>query len=148
MVVLMHIVLFHLYGWHCQLHPIYTAFLRLGVVYRCVMCCAVRCGVVFLADTLVFGMLSGPPPQNERHSEKLFKHSPFETVEFSDTHRQPDRHIQFIRASHNSVECWIRNIGFTWIPFKCYEWIFDVKCQRNRNLLSAFCESASPQWWC
>lgn len=35
MVGLMHFVLRHLFGWHCQLHPIYTAFLHLMLLLLC-----------------------------------------------------------------------------------------------------------------
>lgn len=58
-------------------------------------------------------------------------------VEFS-RHRQLDRqtnnsYVLIYFRSH-----WIQNIGFYMNSFECLKWIFDVKCQRNRNLLSAF----------
>lgn len=76
------------------------------------------------------------------------------------TNRPTDSQTQFIRASlllffpflsHTvlarllvpstslcSAQFRMLNIGFNMNPFKCLKWIFDVKCQRNRNLLSAF----------
>lgn len=119
MVVLMHIALCHLLGWHCQLYPIYTAFLCL-CLYLCL-------------HSLWYAVVLWKWALTQCIEHFILRW----TVEFSITdtiymsHPHTQRHTQTHCRLH--LEYWLYMI-----LFKCLKWIFDVKCQRNRNLLSAF----------
>lgn len=128
MVMLMHIVLCHLFGWHCQLHSIYTAFLHLVCVCVCVALGlhvnshVFVCVCVFVSAHLVW-----------KWTVKCSTFCYVGTVAFSTSR---DTIHTCIRLTANA-KYWLYMHSF-----KCRKWISDVKCQRNRNLLSALSSSA------
>lgn len=96
MVVLMHIALCHLLGWHCQLYPIYTAFLCL-CLYLCLY--SLWYAVVLWKWALT---------QCIEHFILRW------TVEFSITDTIHMSHPHTQRHTHRHIAVCILNIGFTW----------------------------------
>lgn len=98
MVVLMHIALCHLLGWHCQLYPIYTAFLCL-CLYLCLY------SLWYAVDLWKWALTQCIEHFILRWTMEF---SITDTIHMSHPHTQSHTHTQ------RHIAVCILNIGFTW----------------------------------